>query len=443
MGARTVVPLLVLAMVCSAPPRPDASRDTLTAPPGSTAFVGVTLIPMDRERVLSDQTVVVSGDAIVAVADRALVRTGDATVIDARGKFLMPGLVDAHTHMLFRRDAGQYVANGVTTIIDLGSHDEAGLMALRDSSRAGAIDGPSILMAYFVDGPLTANGRRTIRTEAEARAAVREAKRRGFQFIKAYNSIPESAAIALLDEAKTQHVAVIGHGIRSLGVERGLQLGQAAVAHAEEYFYAAVRNVADESEWRRAATFTRASGAYVIPNLSAYDVIERQWGRRSVLDSILRLPEAQNLAPIWRSEWESGSYTSRSGTLDGRTQILRRFTRLLRDAGVPLMVGTDSPVIPGLFPGASARMDVRELIDAGLTPFEALSAATRVPGEFIQRYVPADTPALGIVAPGRRADLLLLDGNPLLNAAVLAHPSGVMVRGRWLPRPVLDSLERG
>ena len=420
-----------------ASPIPD--RDALAGASDTIAIVGANVLPMDREQVLRDQTIVIANGRILRMGPRTSAVVSAARTIDGRGKYLLPGLVDAHTHMRLRSDAAQFVAAGVTTIFDLGSFDESGLMALRDSIDRALILGPSILMAYFVDGPATARGRRTIQTEADARAAVSDAKRKGFQFIKAYLSIAETPALALLDEAKRQHMAVIGHGIRSIGVERGLASGQTAVAHAEEYFYAAVRDLSNVEEWTRAAQYTKSSGGYVIPNLSAYEIIERQWGRPRVLDSIIRLPRTREIGAFWRQQWSRGSYTSRPGSLDGRTQILRTFTKQLADLGVPLMVGTDAPGIPGLFPGPSVYLDCEQLRLAGLSPYQVLSAATRVPGEFVKRFVPNTVP-FGVIAPGRRADLVLLGENPLENLSTIQRPLGVVVRGKWLPSTTLDSL---
>jgi imidazolonepropionase-like amidohydrolase len=102
----------------------------------------------------------------------------------------------------------------------------------------------------------------------------------------------------------------------------------------------------------------------------------------------------------------------------------------MQDAGVPLLTGTDSPVIPGMYPGYSIHDDIRTLIDAGLTPYQALTAATRTPGEFIAKFVPTAA-HFGTIAAGMRADLILLGANPLENVETLKSPRGVMTAGRW------------
>ena len=143
-----------------------------------------------------------------------------------------------------------------------------------------------------------------------------------------------------------------------------------------------------------------------------------------------------------RLQWGvHNSYIKRSGSIQEIVPFLKEFTKALSDAGVPLLVGTDSP-LPGLFPGYSVHDDIRALIDAGLTPYQALSAATRVPGEFIEKYVPA-AERFGTIELGKKADLVLVGGNPLEHIEVLKSPLGVMTAGRWrTAKELTEILER-
>src|SRR5581483_4020803 len=112
--------------------------------------------------------------------------------------------------------------------------------------------------------------------------------------------------------------------------------------------------------------------------------------------------------------------------------FLRLFTKALQDAGVPLLAGTDSPGAAGVFPGYAIHDELRTLMEAGLRPLQALTAATRTPGEFIHKAIPQPQ-RFGIVAAGYRADLVLVDGNPLGDLQVMRRPRGVMLSGRWFP----------
>jgi imidazolonepropionase-like amidohydrolase len=129
----------------------------------------------------------------------------------------------------------------------------------------------------------------------------------------------------------------------------------------------------------------------------------------------------------------------RNGNIDAANAFLPKLTLALHKAGVPLIAGSDSPVIPGLFPGASLHEDLRLLVAAGLSPHDAIDAATRNPGEFAVRHLRSKD-RFGQIKPGYRADLLLVRKNPLEDIVHLRDPAGLMVRGRWLDRAQLDSL---
>jgi len=330
----------------------------------------------------------------------------------------------------------QYLASGVTTVLSLGSFIDDQVIRWRDSTRRGQRIGPDIFVGYYIDGPNGPPGR-AITSAEDGRNAARSAKAAGFDFIKAYNSIPESAFVALAEEARVQGIALTGHGVRSVGLQRGFALGQVMVAHGEEYLYTHFGRVEDSTRFGEVAGWTKRSGAYVLPNLSAYVGIARQWGKPAVVDTLLGLPEARFLDPVWRSRWRTRDYVRRQGSLDARVVFLKKFIKVLSDSGVPLLAGTDSPTIPGLFPGPSIVDDLTLLVDAGLTPYQALVTATRTPGEFLSKYV-RGADRTGTVAVGSRADMVVLRNNPLENLQRLRNPSGVMARGHWFSRIDLD-----
>jgi adenine deaminase len=158
-----------------------------------------------------------------------------------------------------------------------------------------------------------------------------------------------------------------------------------------------------------------------------------------VIGEFLRDPRIRFLSPDERMDWSDSNYVRRQGDISPVLPFLASFTKALADRGVPLLAGTDSPVIPGMLPGYSIHEDLQSLVAAGLTPFQALTAATRVPGEFIVRYVPGAAP-FGEIKPGARADLLLVSGNPLQSLEALRRPLGVMSAGRWRTQRQLDEL---
>jgi imidazolonepropionase-like amidohydrolase len=439
-------PFLLLTSAVVVACRPVDARPRVAS---ATAFVGVNVVPMTRATVLPDQTVLIRDGRIATVGPRARVTVPSGTqVIEGRGKFLMPGLADLHTHFMRRGDLTQYIANGVTTVLDMGTQAADSLLAWRDSTAAGTIVGPTIFISFFIDGTrgrgTTTSGRAAVMTEsvAEVRDGVRRAKREGFDYIKAYGFLADSVYLALAHEAERQGIGIVGHGIRSIGMERGLAAGQVLVAHGEEYFYTFFGGNADPARIPEAIAFTKKHRATVLPNLSAYDAITRQWAKPPVVDSFLARPNARYLDPFWLDRWRRADYITRPGSLGNRIEFLKRLAKAFADSGIPLVLGTDSPTIPGVPPGFSIHDEMRLLIEAGLSPYQVLVAGTRTAGEFIAR-TRSGADRFGAVEPGMRADLVLLDRNPLENMAAAATPAGVMVRGHWLSRAEIDrQLER-
>lgn len=392
-----------------------------------TAFVGATVIPMDRERLLPDHTVLVENGRITAVGPRATVRLpAGARRIEARGRFLMPGLADMHVHPELSGDFALYLGAGVTTVAHMGG-SVVRVAAWRDSIRAGRLAGPDVLASVFLN---------TVPSVDAARQAVINADAAGTDFIKVYNALTADQFTAIMDEARRRRIPVLGHAVRALGLERGFAAGQAAVVHAEEYIYADFRNRIDTSLIAGAVAFTKQAGAWVIPNLSAYNTIARQWNRPAVVDTFLATEDARYLPAFWVQRWRRSDYVRRPGNIDDRVPFLRTLTGALHRGGVPLLLGTDSPGIPGMQAGVAIHEDLRLMVDAGLTPFEALAAGTRNAGAFVGAHF-RNPEAFGTVAVGQRADLVLLERNPLENVAHARRPLGVMARGRWYPREAL------
>jgi hypothetical protein len=232
---------------------------------------------------------------------------------------------------------------------------------------------------------------------------------------------------------------VVGHGVRSVGLPESLFRGQVMVAHAEEFFYTSFGYKPDVAAIPDVVEKTYESQAYVTPNLSTYETIAAQWGKPAKVEEHLRDPRTRFLSLSSLGVWVNKDYARQSGDLGPTLEFLRTFTKALAERGVPLMTSTDSPVIPGLWPGDSLHEDLRTLLEIGLTPFQALTAATRVPGEFITAFLPGSAPR-GVVAPGMQADLLLVAGNPLESLDTLHDPLGVMHGGHWKTAAELDAL---
>lgn len=415
------------------------------APIQIAAFIHVNVVPMTQDQVLRDQTVLVEKGRIAFIGRGIAIPEG-AEVIEGDGRFLSPGLADMHSHSDTREDLKVYLANGVTTILNMGGASAGFMDSIRPGANRGALPGPHVYAAFRVDGSPQYNNF-FVTTPDEARAIVRIAKTNGYDFIKVYNDLSPECFEALIEEGKALHVPIVGHGVTAVGLRKQLDAGQVMVAHTEEFLYTVFygpgdipeAGAPDPSKIPGAIDFVLRDKAFVTADLNTYATIARQWGKPAVAAAYLHSPDVRYLGPSDRILWAREDYKKRRGSLDARAAFLQRFTKAMSDAGVPLIAGTDAPSIPGLVAGFSLHDDLKALTEAGLTPYQALATATRTPGEFIRQSLGEQVP-FGTVTVGARADLVLSQENPLANLATLRRPIGVMAAGRWYSAKELSGL---
>ena len=402
--------------------------------PSSLAFVGVHVLPMDTERVLRDQTVLVVGGRIARVGPVAEVELPAGTQrIEGRGRFLIPGLVDSHVHVYDEGDLFVYVANGITTVRNL-----MGLpwhLELRERIAAGEIVGPRLVTAGpFVNEPQQ-------RTVEDVQRAVSEQVEAGYDCIKIHGPLSLAAYQGLLEEAALAGIPVVGHVPRNLPIERVLELhGQAEISHGEEYLYTYFDRSPDNTKPESIAAIaaaTAAAGIAVTPNLVAFRSIVRQI---EDLGRELARPEMAWVAPPFGRSWKPDLNRYRrdfeaadAEPMAARYALLERLTKALAAAGVRLRAGSDA-MNPGAVPGFSLHEELELLVAAGLTPYQALRAATASAGEFLGH---GGDEVAGVVAEKARADLVLLAANPLEDIARTRALEGVLLRGRWFPKEEL------
>jgi len=450
MPGRLTPPLiLTLAMACT-----SSTGDDARPPDPGIAFTHVNVVPMDGERTLTDHTVIVHDGVIAAVGHSdALDVPAGAQTIDGSGAWLLPGLTDFHVHLRSTDELLSYLAHGVTTIVHLsgamgGAPD---VLAYRDQLANGQRPGPTLYTTGPIldgDPPIFGGVSVVVTSPEEASRVVAGQKQDGYDFIKVYNNLRPEVLLAVTESARQQGMAVIGHIPRIAGradaLQRALAAGQDVIAHGEEYFftyfYAGVDSLldlgrvpfVDDRAIPDAVRMTRAAETAVIPNLSFVAMTRRQLDD---LVSVFSDPEMSYL-PVGVLEMWQDQTPGRRADRDrfdrrevAKYAFLKNLTLALRDGGVPLLLGTDASA-PGVFPGRSAHLELSELVAAGLTPYEAIAAGTRAAGVFIGRHVPSVIP-FGLVAPGYRADLILVRANPLDDVGNLAMIEGVMARGAW------------
>ena len=421
----------------------------------SFAIVGVNVIPMDEERILEDQTVIVSNGVIRSISDAATTALpADLTRIEGNGRYLMPGLADLHIHLRHADEFVNYLAWGVTTVMHLGGSGESAQqqLAYRESIKNGSLLGPNIYTTgRILDGdPALPRDAYSLTTRADARRAVQDLKANGFDFIKIYNNVSRPVFEAIVAEARTQELSVIGHIPRSFDPLIALGGDQDAIAHTEELFFTyfkgprSTENMSrdyepDLGKLPKLIEVLVDNNVAVMPDLCFTFTNLLMWDG---LDILWLDPEFPYLRPSTASLWQRGNINRRS-EIDNfivrgqwKYNLMQKLTLEFQKAGILQVIGTDAS-LPGLFPGKAVHRELTELVKAGISNFDALAIGSRNAGEFIKRYIDQDA-RFGQVKPGYRADLVLLTENPLEDVRHARTVSAVTVNGRYVDKSRLD-----
>lgn len=455
--------------------------------PGQTiAFINVNLIPMTSETVVANQTVLVSGSDIIDIgpADELKIPRG-AQVIDGQGAYLMPGLADMHAHT--RMSTAQlaqpwddpkiwpvhplilYLANGVTTIRDLNALDETGTYPrqLQADILAGRRVGPTIYTSgEKLDGsPL-----------GDPEGLVRQNRERGYDLLKVYAYLSADDFQAVMKEAKKLGIYTAGHIPYAVGLEGVLSAGMDEIAHVEELDWEffefdrsrqlqpdewfpiliqAVLNEVDLSSSNHFVDFlleNRATLEKIANQLrtagvsvcTTVDVAEILWMKQFHPDVFLSRPENKFLDPKYLESVRRGEEYQQlecRGIEDIcaiKYDFDRWILRGLHEADVQLLLGTDALGGIGIVPGFSVHDELRILVENGFTPYEALLTGTVNAAKVVERMTGEGD--FGTIEIGKRADLILVSGNPLEDITTIQEPLGVMAAGRWYAAEQLSGL---
>jgi imidazolonepropionase-like amidohydrolase len=420
------------------------AREAERSSPEVAAFTHVNVVPMDSERVVEDETVLTRGGRISAVGPSSEVAVpAEALRVDGRGRYLMPGLMDLHVHLFSADDLLPYVASGVTTVLNMGGSPRH--LKWREEVRTGALLGPTVYTASpIIDGiPPLNETFLTAETPEAGRAIVADQKRAGYDAIKVYGTLRPDVFRAILQAAAENRIPAIGHINRQVGALEVLKSSQVLAAHLEDLLFARFDHLPADAELADFADAIGHSHITVTPNLN---VNPASIAQVEDLDAVLNSPDARLLPPAAYSQWMPANNRNERGD-EGRQHVeemksvqtlLYKLVALLHARGVRLVAGTDAA--PYGLPGLSLHQELQELVEAGFSPYAALSTATRNSGDFVAEEL-SPAPRRGVVAVGDAADLLLLKDNPLRNIANAAKIEGVSLRGRWLPAAELEARE--
>lgn len=426
----------------------------------------VTIIDATGARPKPDQTAIIVAGRIQKIGDSGKVRVPrGAQVLDATGKFLIPGLWDMHVHLAgvsaspaWSKDVvlPLYVANGVTGVRDMGS-DLKIVRQWRKEISDGLLAGPRIV----TPGPMLITTKSNqpemsaVQNESEARETVRALKSRGADFIKVI-SLAREPYMALADESKKEQIAFAGHVPESVTAAEASDAGQKSIEHLSGILLACSSR---EVEIRKARAEARAKadrGAFerlAVETLDTYDAKKASLlFARFVKNGTWQVPtlvwtraneSLQNISAddgrlkyvpaTLKEEWKPEKM--REGLTEGYFELTRRafakdleIVGAMNRAGVRILAGSDS-LDPYVFPGSSLHEELALLVKAGLTPIEAIQAATRNAASYLGLLDTA-----GTIEPGKVADLLLLDADPLADIGNTQKINAVVLSGKLIDK---------
>ncbi len=421
----------------------------------------VHVIPMHEERAIENQAVAVRDGTIVAIIDASNSQKIDAkTRIDGEGRFLMPGLADMHVHVRWDPQAmfNLFVAHGVTTVANMFIKDGGSISINHTDLRTEVENGKRIGPRYLLAGEHFQDDYPSSIEEVE-QVLVRHVANR-YDFIKVHGDLAPDVYDALINGAKARDLRIIGHTQHLRPLKDSLRLD--AIEHAEELLYVSPdpdfgKKLKEDflSTYRQHAESLRdpsyrapiveeiaRSGIYLDPTIIVYKMIG-EWASDSKLLAIGKNPLMGYLPQSVKSRWlslarnpyQEEGFPITPAELDRNVETLLMLVKDLSDAGVPLLLGTDT--FGTLVPGYSAHQELELLVQAGLTPFEALRTGTVNIAAYLEEADEA-----GEIRPGFRADFILLDRNPLTDILNSRSVSGVFTQNRWHGRSDIMKLKQ-
>jgi len=395
------------------------------------AFTNVNILPMDGSGLRENQTVLISGDRIISIAssnDASL--PSNATIIEANGQFLMPGITEMHGHIPPLSQGDQavndtlflYLSNGVTTV--RGMLGTPGQLKLREDAKNGTRLAPNLYLA----GP-SFNGN-SVSSPQQAIELVNSQVQDGWDLLKIHPGLTKAEYDAMAKEANRLNIEFAGHVPEDVGLITAMAAGQRTIDHLDGYisYLDGFDKIIPDADMRDIARKTKAANVGVIPTSALWKTLIGA----ADINELNRFDELKYIPARTVENWQS-----RIGFLAVGDPVIHEANRqkllsIFAQEGVEILFGTDAPQLWSV-PGFSIHHEIDAMQDADLTPEQILKSATSAIGDY---YKAVDD--FGYVLPDMRADLILLNENPVKDLGTLKSPAGVMVRGQWLSREIID-----
>lgn len=414
-------------------------------------FTSVHVVPMDSERIIENQMVIVKDGKVTAIGKK-LKYGKDALVIDAKGKYLIPGLAEMHAHVppndnleSHKEVLFLFAANGITTIRGMLGHPSH--LTLRSKINTGEVFGPR----FYTTGP-SFNGL-SVKTAERGAEMVREQKAAGYDYLKLHPGLTKDNFAAISKTAHEVGIPFVGHVSFGVGVWRAIDAGYSSIDHMDGFVEAMVPGIesmveqqtglfgmfvadqADESQIAKLMQALKEKNIWVVPTQSLAD---RWFAANYTGDEFLKDPDSKYMSKQIVSQWIESKKTLMSNPqydatkIDNFIKLRRKLIYECQKNEVGLLLGCDAPQVFNV-PGFSTHNELKYLVDAGLTPYQALRTGTVNVATYLK------LPDAGTIRPGAVADLVLVGGNPLTDIANSKKVEGVMIRGKWLSKAEIEA----
>lgn len=412
--------------------------------------VNVIALEGHSSRYFEDYSVLIENGKIKKISPALKIKAKNVLTVDGKGKFLLPGLIDAHVHIWDTPELSAYLGYGVTTV-----RNASGMpyhLSFAKDIESGHLIGPRLITTGPIlngQGPNTQINHQVVNTEQEARKAVREQHERGYRHLKVYSNLSLPAYNAILSEAQCLNMTIMGHtpeGIREAGIPHSkpfrisftelLDDDFVSIEHMESIVWHGLSDKLDENKLRQLAKKIAKSGTSVTPTLLAHYNLVRV---AQTEGGFLERSGVKMLNPfITEIEQESYDHWSKQNpqAREHFDKFYRRATKIFLEEEVTLLAGTDSGVFTNI-PGVSLIDELKLMVDAGLTPLQALITATKNPASTLGLGS-----KLGQVKEGYIADLILVDKDPVQDISNLWLLSGVVVQGKWYDSEGISVLKK-